>query len=58
MKILLSTYSCFPCPTSEPGNAWRTFNKALRSMDQINRQTVSERSSIKSQAKGTLADAK
>ena len=30
MKILLSTYSCFPCQTSEPGNAWRTINEALR----------------------------
>jgi hypothetical protein len=23
MKILLSTYSCFPCQTSEPAVAWR-----------------------------------
>jgi len=30
MKILLSTYSCFPCQTSEPGNAWRAVNEALR----------------------------
>jgi len=30
MKILLSTYSCFPCQTSEPGNAWRAINEALR----------------------------
>jgi glycosyltransferase involved in cell wall biosynthesis len=30
MKILLSTYSCFPCQTSEPGNAWRTINEALK----------------------------
>ncbi len=30
MKILLSAYSCFPCQTSEPGNAWRTINEALR----------------------------
>ncbi len=30
MKILLSTYSCFPCQTSEPGCAWRTINEALR----------------------------
>jgi glycosyltransferase involved in cell wall biosynthesis len=30
MKILLSTYSCFPCKTSEPGNAWRAINEALR----------------------------
>lgn len=30
MKILLSTYSCFPCQTSEPGNAWRSINEALR----------------------------
>jgi glycosyltransferase involved in cell wall biosynthesis len=30
MKVLLSTYSCFPCKTSEPGNAWRTINEALR----------------------------
>ena len=30
MKVLLSTYSCFPCQTSEPGNAWRTINEALK----------------------------
>src|ERR1019366_2465881 len=30
MKVLLSTYSCFPCRTSEPGNAWRVINEALR----------------------------
>src|SRR5580692_1436014 len=30
MKILLSTYSCFPCQTSEPGCAWRAINEALR----------------------------
>jgi glycosyltransferase involved in cell wall biosynthesis len=30
MKVLLSTYSCFPCKTSEPGNAWRTIHEALR----------------------------
>jgi glycosyltransferase involved in cell wall biosynthesis len=30
MKLLLSTYSCFPCKTSEPGNAWRAINEALR----------------------------
>src|SRR5215469_16476041 len=30
MKILLSTYSCCPCKTSEPGNAWRAINEALR----------------------------
>lgn len=30
MKILLSTYSCFPGETSEPGNAWRAINEALR----------------------------
>jgi glycosyltransferase involved in cell wall biosynthesis len=30
VKILLSTYSCFPCQTSEPGNAWRAINEALR----------------------------
>jgi glycosyltransferase involved in cell wall biosynthesis len=30
MKVLLSTYSCFPCQTSEPGNAWRAINEALR----------------------------
>jgi glycosyltransferase involved in cell wall biosynthesis len=30
MKILLSTYSCFPTQTSEPGNAWRAINEALR----------------------------
>jgi len=30
MKILLSTYSCFPCQTSEPGNAWRAIHEALR----------------------------
>jgi glycosyltransferase involved in cell wall biosynthesis len=30
MKILLSTYSCFPCQTSEPGNAWRAITEALR----------------------------
>ena len=30
MKVLLSTYSCFPCKTSEPGNAWRAINEALR----------------------------
>ena len=30
MKILLSTYSCFPCQTSEPGNAWRAINEALK----------------------------
>ena len=30
MKLLLSTYSCHPCKTSEPGNAWRIINEALR----------------------------
>lgn len=30
MRVLLSTYSCFPCQTSEPGNAWRAINEALR----------------------------
>ncbi len=30
MKVLLSTYSCFPCQTSEPGNAWRAIQEALR----------------------------
>ena len=30
MNVLLSTYSCFPCQTSEPGNAWRAINEALR----------------------------
>jgi len=30
MKILLSAYSCFPCKTSEPGNAWRAINEAIR----------------------------
>ena len=30
MKVLLSAYSCFPCQTSEPGNAWRAVNEALR----------------------------
>ena len=30
MKLLLSTYSCCPCKTSEPGNAWRAINEALR----------------------------
>ena len=30
MKVLLSAYSCCPCQTSEPGNAWRTINEALR----------------------------
>src|SRR6185437_14813566 len=29
MKLLLSAYSCFPCNTSEPGNAWRAINHAL-----------------------------
>ena len=29
MKILLSAYSCRPCKTSEPGNAWRAINHAL-----------------------------
>lgn len=30
MKILLSTYSCFPSQSSEPGNAWRAIHEALR----------------------------
>ena len=30
MKILLSAYSCFPCQTSEPGNAWRIIREALK----------------------------
>jgi glycosyltransferase involved in cell wall biosynthesis len=30
MKVLLSTYSCFPAQTSEPGNAWRAIHEALR----------------------------
>lgn len=30
MKLLISAYSCHPCKTSEPGNAWRTINEALR----------------------------
>lgn len=29
MKILLSTFSCAPVETSEPGNAWRTIQHAL-----------------------------
>jgi glycosyltransferase involved in cell wall biosynthesis len=29
MKLLLSAYSCFPCQTSEPGNAWRAIHNAL-----------------------------
>jgi glycosyltransferase involved in cell wall biosynthesis len=29
MKILISAYSCRPCKTSEPGNAWRMINHAL-----------------------------
>jgi glycosyltransferase involved in cell wall biosynthesis len=29
MKLLLSTYSCFPCSTSEPGNAWRLIHELL-----------------------------
>ena len=29
MRILLSAYSCRPCKTSEPGNAWRMINHAL-----------------------------
>ena len=29
MRILLSTYSCRPCKTSEPGISWRTINGAL-----------------------------
>lgn len=29
MKILLSAFSCAPCKTSEPGNAWRSVNHAL-----------------------------
>jgi glycosyltransferase involved in cell wall biosynthesis len=30
MKILLSTYSCFPCLLSEPGCAWRAIHEAVR----------------------------
>jgi len=30
MKLLISAYSCNPCKTSEPGNAWRIINEALR----------------------------
>src|SRR6266496_5050569 len=30
MKVLLSAYSCCPTKTSEPGNAWRAINEALR----------------------------
>ena len=30
MKVLLSAYSCFPCQTSEPGNAWRMIHEALK----------------------------
>jgi glycosyltransferase involved in cell wall biosynthesis len=30
MKLLFSAYSCCPCKTSEPGNAWRAINEALR----------------------------
>lgn len=29
MRILLSAYSCRPCKTSEPGNAWRMINHVL-----------------------------
>ena len=29
MKLLLSAYSCRPCQTSEPGNAWRIINYVL-----------------------------
>src|ERR1700760_1469693 len=30
MKILLSTYSCFPTKTPKPGNPGRAINEALR----------------------------
>src|SRR6185503_6674261 len=30
MKVLLSAYSCCPTKTSEPGNAWRAINEAIR----------------------------
>lgn len=30
MKLLFSAYSCCPCKTSEPGNAWRAINEALK----------------------------
>jgi glycosyltransferase involved in cell wall biosynthesis len=30
MKLLISAYSCCPTKTSEPGNAWRAINEALR----------------------------
>ena len=35
MKLLFSTYSCFPCKTSEPGNAWRAFYEALRNQHEV-----------------------
>jgi len=35
MKLLLSTYSCYPCKTSEPGNAWRAINEALRNQHEV-----------------------
>jgi glycosyltransferase involved in cell wall biosynthesis len=35
MKILLSAFSCFPCKTSEPGNAWRTINHLLRENHEV-----------------------
>lgn len=30
MKVLLSTYSCFPSQSSEPGSAWRAIHDALQ----------------------------
>ena len=35
MKILLSAFSCLPCKTSEPGNAWRIVNHLLRENHEV-----------------------
>lgn len=35
MKILLSAFSCLPCKTSEPGNAWRTINHLMRENHEV-----------------------
>jgi glycosyltransferase involved in cell wall biosynthesis len=49
MKILLSAFSCFPCKTSEPGNAWRTVNHLLRENHEV--WTLTEQSEYQ---EGTL----
>jgi glycosyltransferase involved in cell wall biosynthesis len=53
MKVLLSAYSCRPCKTSEPGNAWRTINYALSQGHEV--WAIAEQSEYKQETLEYLA---